>query len=71
MRADEVSIRANGQDKRIKLPCSLLEFLASCGWKPAQVVVEYNGSVIPRGQLADVQLKSGDQLEIIIPVAGG
>jgi sulfur carrier protein len=71
MPADEVTIRANGEDKRVKLPCTLPEFLASCGWKPTQVVVERNGSVLPRNRLAEVQLQAGDQLEVIVPVAGG
>jgi thiamine biosynthesis protein ThiS len=50
---------------------SLLDFLAICGWKATQVVVECNGSIVPREQLGQVQLKEGDELEVIVPVAGG
>ena len=71
MPSEKVTVKANGENKHITLPCSLLEFLTFSGWKATQVVVEYNGSVLPRNRLRDVQLKEGDQLEVIVPVAGG
>ena len=42
-----------------------------CGWRPTQVVVEYNGHVLPRSDLVNAELQDGDRLEIIVPVAGG
>ena len=50
---------------------SVSEYIENAGWKPSQVVVEYNGEVLPRRKLADVRLKDGDRLEIVLPVAGG
>ena len=71
MSADTVSILANGRLEKVSLPCSVAEFLASCGWKPTQVVVEFNGQVLARPDLERRALSEGDRLEIIVPVAGG
>jgi len=61
----------NGQPRQVKQPCSVAELLAELGWKPTQVVVERNGNVLPRAEAGATALKDGDQLEIILPVAGG
>lgn len=71
MKSDQLRIVANGEERRVKSPCSIADFLGMCGWKPTQVVVEYNGNVLPKPDLGTKQLKDGDHLEIIVPVAGG
>jgi thiamine biosynthesis protein ThiS len=65
------SIIANGESKPIDLPCTVEDFIKQSGWRPTQVVVEHNGSVLTRSSLQAVQLKDGDRLEVIVPVAGG
>ena len=62
---------ANGKSQEIRLPCTITEFLAGRGLKPTQVVVEYNGEALLREQFGRVQLKNGDRLEVVLPVAGG
>lgn len=71
MKSERTAVVANGQRQEVKLPCSVADFLGSCGWKATQVVVEHNGNVLARGDLGQVILKDGDRLEIIVPVAGG
>ena len=71
MRSESASIVANGQRQEVKLPCSVADFVQGCGWKTTQVVVEHNGNVVGREALGLVMLGDGDQLEIIVPVAGG
>jgi sulfur carrier protein len=71
MKAEFATIRANGEPRRVELPCSLADFLASGGWRATQVVVEFNGQVVPRNQIGQVELRDGDQVEVIVPVAGG
>ncbi|MCG3149947.1 MAG: hypothetical protein PCFJNLEI_03414 [Verrucomicrobiae bacterium] len=61
-------IIANGQEVEA---ASLTDFLAGTGWKSSQVVVELNGEVVAKAKIADVTLKDGDRLEVIVPVAGG
>ncbi len=65
------TIIANGESRQIELPCTMEKFLSLSGWRPTQVVVEHNGSVVARTTVGDIQLKDGDRLEVIVPVAGG
>jgi thiamine biosynthesis protein ThiS len=71
MKPEGLTIIANGEQKRLASPCSVADFVASCGFKTTQVVVEYNAKVLDRTQLDKVQLREGDRLEVIVPVAGG
>jgi thiamine biosynthesis protein ThiS len=71
MKPDRATIIANGERKEIELPCSVQDFLASCGFRATQVVVEYNGRVLERERVDKVRLENGDRIEVIIPVAGG
>jgi thiamine biosynthesis protein ThiS len=71
MKAKLATIRANGVSRKIAVPCSLADFLVSAGWRATQVVVEFNGQVVPRNQFGQVQIRDGDQVEVIVPVAGG
>ena len=71
MKAEAVTFTANGEQKTVRVPCSVAEFLTVSGWRVTQVVVEYNGKVIPRGELHRVGIGDGDRIEVIVPVAGG
>ena len=71
MKPESVSILANGKQELVDLPCSVADFVGGRGWKANQVVVEYNGRVLGRAELTQTMLKSGDRLEVVVPVAGG
>jgi thiamine biosynthesis protein ThiS len=71
MKTEMITIRANGEAVRVPPATTIGQYLAGCGWKPTQVVVEQNGQVLERGKLCEVRLQPGDSLEIVIPVAGG
>jgi thiamine biosynthesis protein ThiS len=71
MSTKTASIVVNGKRQQIALPCSVGDLLAVLGWKPTQVVVERNGEVVVRSTVGAVMLGEGDQVEIILPVAGG
>ncbi|MGA2603798.1 MAG: sulfur carrier protein ThiS [Verrucomicrobiia bacterium] len=71
MKPDPIMIVANGRQERLDSPCSVGEFIEARGWKPTQVVVERNGGVLTRDQLQVVMLANGDEIEVIVPVAGG
>lgn len=64
-------IFANGKRCEVELPCTVEEFLAGRGLKPTQVVVELNGEALERGRFGEIDLKEGDRLEVVLPVAGG
>jgi sulfur carrier protein len=71
MKPESITILANGKPEQVGLTCSVADFVSGRGWKATQVVVEYNGRVLGRAELTQTMLKSGDSLEVIVPVAGG
>ena len=71
MTANRGTVTANGELRKIELPCSISTFLESSGWRATQVVVELNGRVLLRRELQETQLNDGDRIEVVIPVAGG
>ena len=71
MKPESITIVANGKSEQVGLSCSVAEFVSARGWKATQVVVECNGRVLGRAELTQTMLKSGDTLEVIVPVAGG
>lgn len=71
MRPVETYVLVNGRREGLLLPRTIGQFLEDAGWKETQVVVELNGRVLPRHQLAKTCLSEGDRLEIVVPVAGG
>ena len=71
MRPKPVTVLANGKPEQVEPPCSVAKFVTARGWKSTQVVVECNGRVLRRDEMEAAMLGDGDQLEIIVPVAGG
>ena len=71
MKRERATILANGKEEQVELPCSVAGFVAAHGWKATQVVTEYNGRVLARDEMGGVMLRSGDRVEVIVPVAGG
>ena len=71
MKSGEARIQVNGNSQVVRLPCSVAQLLHQAGLKTTQVVVEYNGSVLPKTSLTERYLEEGDRLEVIVPVAGG
>jgi thiamine biosynthesis protein ThiS len=71
MKSELATVLANGRQEQVQLPCSVAGFVAAHGWKATQVVVERNGVVLGREELETVMINGGDQLEVIVPVAGG
>jgi thiamine biosynthesis protein ThiS len=71
MKPESATIVANGKRRQVTLPRSVADFVAEHGWKGTQVVIELNGRVLRRDEVESVMLQEGDQLEVIVPVAGG
>ncbi len=66
----QIEITVNGESR--KTSAATIAALASeLGLDPAKVAVERNGEIAPRSTLADVQLATGDVLEIVHFVGGG
>lgn len=69
--AEEVEIRVNGAARVVAAGCTLAGMLAEAGQDPRWVVAELNGEVLPRERFASTELREGDRLELVRPVAGG
>ncbi|WP_156679694.1 sulfur carrier protein ThiS [Sphingomonas profundi] len=66
-----ISIRVNGEHRRVSQGITLAELAAELGLEPAKVAVERNLEVVPRSTLAGVLVEDGDELEIVHFVGGG
>ncbi len=68
---DTVSIRVNGEHRRVVNGISIADLALELGLDPAKVAVERNLAVVPRSTLADVKVEDGDEYEIVTFVGGG
>jgi len=66
-----ISIRVNGEHRRIREGLSLAQLAEELGLAPEKVAVERNLEVVPRSQLAYTAVEDGDELEIVHFVGGG
>lgn len=66
-----LSIRVNGEHRRVHAGMTLLELAGDLGLEPAKVAVERNLQIVPRSTLAQVLVEDGDDLEIVTFVGGG
>lgn len=66
-----ISVRINGEHRRVREGLTLAELAGELGLAPEKVAVERNLEVVPRSTLARVQVENGDALEIVHFVGGG
>ena len=66
-----VSIRVNGQHRRVRAGLNVAELALELGLEPAKVAVERTLEIVPRSTLADVAVEDGDEFEIVTFVGGG
>ena len=66
-----ISIRVNGEHRRVAEGLTLAALALELGLEPAKVAVERNLEVVPRSTLANVRIEDGDELEIVHFVGGG
>ncbi len=66
-----VSIRVNGEHRRVIAGMSIADLALELGLEPAKVAVERNLEVVPRSGLAGVIVEDGDEYEIVTFVGGG
>lgn len=66
-----LSIRVNGEHRRVPGGTSIAEMVNLLGLDPLRVAVERNLEIIPRGTLGQVSVEDGDDYEIVHFVGGG
>jgi len=66
-----ISIRVNGDHRRVAAGTSVADLALALGLEPAKVAVERNLEIVPRSALAEVAVEDGDDYEIVTFVGGG
>ena len=68
---DMISVRVNGEQRRIPAGCSIAGMLREIGLDPRKVAVERNLEIVPRSAYARTALAEGDRIEIVHFIGGG
>ena len=66
-----LSVRINGEHRRVMDGTSIAEMVNLLGLDPARVAVERNLAIVPRSTLSEVCVEDGDDYEIVHFVGGG
>ena len=63
-------LKINGEEKEAAGQ-TVAAYLAAAGYDAARVVVELNGSIVPKAAYADTAFRDGDSVEIVCFMGGG
>lgn len=66
-----MQLTVNGRPTEVPDDTRLPGLIESLGLRVGSVVVEHNGNALLRSELAAVELREGDRLELVRAVAGG
>lgn len=66
-----LSVRINGEHRRVPGGTTIAEMVNGLGLDPGRVAVERNLEIVPRSTLTDVCVEDGDDFEIVHFVGGG
>ncbi len=66
-----LSLRINGDHRRVPVGITLAELINSIGLDPLRVAVERNLAIVPRSTFATLCVEDGDDFEIVHFVGGG
>jgi sulfur carrier protein len=70
----ELNVRINGTERSfpgLAEPAPLAGVVEALGLKADRIAIEHNGEIASRTNWPDVQVRSGDRLEIVHFVGGG
>jgi sulfur carrier protein len=67
----DITVIVNGQSRDVPEGSTAADLVTALGFAGRPLAVEVNEAVVPRPQLADCRLKSGDRLELVTLVGGG
>ena len=68
---DGIQLRLNGEAVRCPAGLNLLQLLEHLGYRPQLVVVEFNGTILPRTRWAEQPVREADGVEVVTIVGGG
>ncbi len=68
---DTVRVMVNGREREFPAGRTIAQALELLGLQPQLVVVEHNRVILDRARLTEVEVRAGDNLEIVHFVGGG
>ncbi|QIK78117.1 sulfur carrier protein ThiS [Sphingomonas piscis] len=68
---ESLSIRVNGEHRRVAPGISIADLVRELGFDPGRVGVERNVELVPKSTLAEIKVEDGDDFEIVHFVGGG
>jgi thiamine biosynthesis protein ThiS len=71
MSQETISIRVNGEPRRVRAGISVADLARELGLDVAKIAVERNREIAPRSALAGIAVEEGDEYEIVTFVGGG
>ncbi|MFT5340111.1 MAG: sulfur carrier protein [Cyanobium sp.] len=66
-----ITLVVNGEARRCSAGLNLEQVLAQLGYQPRLVVVEFNGTILPRSAWTGQLVVESDVLEVVTIVGGG
>jgi sulfur carrier protein len=67
-----IQLTINGNSQDFQQPAlTMSELVSTLGLQGKRLAIECNGEIVPRGLFSQMQLHSGDKLEIVGAVGGG
>jgi sulfur carrier protein len=66
-----LTLQVNGEPRSCPPGLQLQQALEALGYRPQLVVVEFNGTIVPRSQWQQQPVVEGDVLEVVTIVGGG
>lgn len=67
----DIEITLNGKAAGVPDGSTILDLLNEKGLAERLVVVELNGTIVPRSSFSEIRFSAGDQVEIVHFVGGG
>lgn len=65
------AIQLNGEPHSLATDTHAADLIAQLGLGGRRIAVEINEEIVPRSQLAETRLASGDKVEIVHAIGGG
>lgn len=66
-----VTLQVNGEQRQCPAGLTLPQLLEHLGYRPQLVVVEFNGTILPRSQWDTQLVVESDAIEVVTIVGGG
>ncbi|MDA8093835.1 MAG: sulfur carrier protein ThiS [Betaproteobacteria bacterium] len=66
-----ITLTVNGQPQTLEAGASVAQLLQKMALSNRRLAVERNGEIVPRSRFEEVELATGDIVEIVMAVGGG